>query len=122
MACPIKKQLIKVKQDLEKKTAEDKQQATYVNIAKKAVEQAQTNPPLATTIEISKKTDYQVLVCILYSHVMNLANPGTFSKEMNELLRINGLPEMVFPSNPDSGKALRITSSILFQILLISMC
>ena len=110
MACPIKKQKIKEKKEAEKKKEEAKQQTTYVDIAKKAVEQAQSAPLQMTTIELSKKTDYQVLVCILYSHVMNLANPGTFNKEMNELLQINNLPQMTFPANPDSGKALRISS------------
>ena len=110
MACPIKKQKIKEKKEAEKQKEDAKKQTTYVDIAKKAVEQVQSAPPQMTTIELSQKTDYQVLVCILYAHVMNLANPGTFNKEMNELLQINNLPQMTFPANPDSSKALKITS------------
>ena len=115
MACPIKKEKIKEKQEAEKQQAETKQQSTYANIAKQAVAAAQAAaPPPAqpTTITLSKKMDYQVLVAILYSHVMNLANPGTFEREMNELLRLNNLPPMKFPANPDSSAALRVQSSI----------
>ena len=115
MACPIKKEKIRDKQEAEKQQEANQQHSTYASIAKQAVAAAQAAAPpptQPTTISISKKTDYQVLVAILYSHVMNLANPGTFEREMNELLRLNNLPAMKFPANPDSSAALRIQSSI----------
>ena len=115
MACPIKKEKIQAKQEEQKQKAQSQQQKTYAAVAQHAVAAAQAAappPPLPTTININKKMDYQVLVAILYAHVMNLANPGTFEREMNELLRLNNLPPMKFPANPDSSAALRIQSSL----------
>lgn len=56
---------------------------------------------------MSDANDYQVMACLLYSHGMNLANPGTFNTEINEMLSRNGLPPMKFRPNPNSGGALR---------------
>lgn len=113
MSCPVKKRMIRTKQDEEKQREENKQNTTYAKIAQQAVKQAQSAPSPTTTIEIGNKTDYQVMVCLLYAHVMNLANPGTFEQEMNILLKLNGMPEMKFPPNPDSGKALRVKGAVL---------
>ena len=116
MSCPVKKRAISEKKDKEKQREANKQQHTYAEIAKQAVKEAGVTPlppPQATVVELSSKTDYQVMVCLLYAHVMNLANPGTFEKEMNELLRLNGMPAMKFPPNPDSQKALRINGTPL---------
>ena len=75
-------------------------------------QQLPPSPTQMTTINLTQKTDYQVLVSILYAHVMNLANPGTFNREMNELLKMNNLPPMNFPANPDSSAALKIGSCV----------
>lgn len=108
MACPYKKRLIKEKTEEQKKTEEEKKNSTYASIAKKAVHEVMQPKP-ATNIVLSGLKDTKILISILYAHVMNISNPGSFESEMNQMLEMNGLPKMKFPPNPDSGRLLHAT-------------
>lgn len=37
---------------------------------------------------------------MLHSHFVNIANPGSYSKTFNELMKANNLPTMNFPEEP----------------------
>lgn len=107
MSCPIKKTLIKEKTEEDKMKEEAKKNTTYAAIAKKAVEEA-AQPQPAVNLVLSDVKHYDILICLMYAHVMNLATPGVFEEEMNNMLKTNGLPQMKFPSNPPSGKILHV--------------
>lgn len=39
---------------------------------------------------------------MLHSHFVNMANPGSYSKTFNDLMKANNLPTMNFPEEPPS--------------------
>ena len=43
------------------------------------------------------------MTCIIHAHVVNLASPGSYEKELNKMLALNGLPTIKTPSNVPSG-------------------
>lgn len=108
MACPIRKNKIKEKSEENKKLAEKKKQETYAEIAKRAAEQVKTPGP-TTHINLSDHKHTKILISIMHAHIMNLANPGSYQKELNAMLQKNELPTMWFPENPDSSSLLGAT-------------
>ena len=50
----------------------------------------------------------KILTCILHAHVLNAVNPGTYEKELNEMLTQNNLPNIKAPNNPPSSKILNM--------------
>lgn len=108
MACPIRKNKIKEKSEENKKLAESKKQETYAEIPKRAAEQVKTPGP-TTQINLSDHKHTKILISIMHAHIMNLANPGSYQKELNAMLQKNELPTMWFPENPDSSILLGAT-------------
>ena len=43
---------------------------------------------------------------MLHAHFINMANPGSYEKELNMMLKLNNLPEIKAPQNPPSAKIL----------------
>lgn len=103
MACPVKKQLIEDKKEVKKVNEEDKQNKTYAMIATKTAQAVQGEK---TEINLSEVTHFKILTSIMHAHVLNLQTPGSYKKELNIMLKQNGLPEMWFPDNPNSGAVL----------------
>lgn len=103
MSCPLKKRLIKEKREAKKEAEEEKQNKSYSMIAKKAAQEISGEK---IEINLSEITHYKILASILHAHVLNLQKPGCYKKELNEMLKQNGLPEMWFPDNPDSAAVL----------------
>lgn len=108
MACPIRKRKMKEKAEENKQRTDNNNQRTYAEIAKKAAEQVKTPGPM-TQINLSDHKHTKILISIMHAHIMNMANPGTYQKELNTMLQKNDLPTMWFPENPDSGKLLGAT-------------
>lgn len=112
MACPTRKSIINDKVKAKRSTAANKEQNTYAEIAKRAVEEAK-NSDKATHINLSEQKHTKILISIMHAHIMNLCNPGTYQIELNKMLQKNELPTMWFPENPDSGKLLGASATIL---------
>ena len=105
--CPMRKKIREEKLK-EKKEARTN---TYSQAASKI--QNNQNPPTANTfsINLQKDTAATILTCMLHAHMANIANPGSYNKEMNELLKQNKLPQVNLPDNPPSKDILHMASN-----------
>lgn len=99
MGCPKKKEVINKKKQEMKLQEETKKNTNYAQIAKAAVKETNQNK---TIIKIQSETSLKITTCILFGHISNINQPGSFSNETNKMLKMNNLPEMVFPNNPSS--------------------
>lgn len=43
-----------------------------------------------------------MLACFLHSHLVNIANPGTYNDEVNIVFQLNNLPTITLPNDPPS--------------------
>lgn len=111
MACPIRKKIISDKINENKEITMEKEQTTYAAIARRAVLEAK-QPGSPTQINLSELKHTKILISIIHAHVMNLCNPGTYQRELNNMLEKNDLPSMWFPENPNSGRLLGATYNI----------
>lgn len=110
MACPIKKELIKKKENTTQTQQTNKQHAQYAAVVKQAVKEA-AQPTPNTVIQLSDTNHLKILMAVVHAHVVNICNPGTYAKELNLILKKNNLQEMWFPDNPDSGKLFQATAT-----------
>ena len=58
-----------------------------------------------------KDTGVKILTILLHSHLNNIGNPGSFNEETNHLLKLNKLPAIILPNNPNSSAILNTTTS-----------
>lgn len=42
------------------------------------------------------------ILCIIYAHIENIAKPGSFNTTINEVFKLNNIPELTFPTYPPS--------------------
>ncbi len=99
MRCPKRKEIIKMKRKQER----DRSSVTYANVAKTNTT-SDTHRPATTTSEDMLRIN----TCILHAHYRNIENPGTYEAELNKVLKLNNLPTIRIPENPDSHKILNI--------------
>lgn len=59
--------------------------------------------PTNTNINISPDTTSKIRTCILHAHFHNMADPGTYQTELNNLLKMNKLPKINAPSKAPSN-------------------
>lgn len=114
MACPLRKTIIKGKQNTSRFKTTNKEDNTYAEIAKRAVAEAKQSE-ITTHLNLSEQKHTKILISIMHAHVMNLCNPGTYQEELNKMLLKNELPTMWFPDNPDSGKLLGASATQMIQ-------
>lgn len=98
-ALPQKKQIINNKRQEDK----DNQKIKYNEIAKHDIT---TNTKTPIQSNINSDTHAKILTCMLHAHFMNMADPGTWNRELNNMLKLNSLPEIKAPNNPPSLKIL----------------
>lgn len=110
MSCPIKKELIKTRTDEDKNKQLQKQDVKYVEIARRAVAEAQ-KPETNTILQLGTTSQAKIFTLIMHAHVQNIINPGTYATELNKLLVKNGLAPMWFPDNPESSKLFHATAT-----------
>ncbi len=60
------------------------------------------------SINIDSETPVKILTCMIHAHLLNIANPGSYGKELNSTLKANNLPGIIVPTNPDSSKIINI--------------
>ena len=101
MACPKKKEAIKNKRERNETRRQDVQMRPYSEIVKKTVQECKPSPP--TQIVLGNEQSYKIMTCIIHAHVVNLASPGSYERELNRMLSMNGLPTIKAPSDVPSG-------------------
>ena len=96
--CPRRKEIIK-----NKRHSDQVPKQTYSQAA-----QQQTSPSFTSPQNIpnNNETYTKIYTCIMHAHLQNIAEPGTYEEELNNMLKRNNLPEIKAPSNPPSGKIL----------------
>lgn len=106
MACPEKKRIIKEKKESRTIEKELKQTATYAKVAQQTRKEDNKQRPI---LQLDKEIPTEILTCIYYAHVANSGNPGSFQRELNQMLTNNGHKEMWFPANPPSDTILGLS-------------
>lgn len=110
MACPIKKQLIKQQEQKEKEQKEMKKRATYATALKTVINETAPQPK-QTIIQLSQFTHQKILTAVIHAHIMNICHPGSYEKELNDMLTFNNLPTIKVPTVPDSTKLFQAVST-----------
>lgn len=103
MSCPVKKEKIKQLERKEKDEQTRKQQAPYAAAAKAVIKESNTHPQ-QQSITLSDFTHFKVLTAVVHAHILNICNPGSYERELNEMLKANNLPPVKVPKVPDSTK------------------
>lgn len=52
----------------------------------------------------------QILTCVIHAHIANAINPGSYQKELNDMLKENNIAEVKVPHVPDSDKLFPTTT------------
>ena len=101
MACPIKKELINKKKSEKEQEKEQKRARPYSAVIKETIRESQTKAR-PTQIVLSCDHSYLITTCIIHAHFINLARPGSHEMELNKLLKSNGLPPIIIPTEVPS--------------------
>lgn len=95
MKCPRRKEIIKLKRK------ESKEKPSYSEAAKKNTATEHYNIPQALS-HVTPNTPNTMLGCFMQAHMENIGSPGTFSVELNRMLKEHDLPPLKVPDNPNS--------------------
>ena len=90
-----------------RKKEQDKKYTTYVEIAKRAVQEA--HRPESTVLNLSEPIHDKVMISMIHAHLHNIIAPGSYNEELRKMFKLNNLPEMIFPENPQSEKLFQTT-------------
>ena len=101
MSCPQRKELITQKR--KNNEQKEKGQVTYSQSVG-ANSTVMMHAPANITPKIEKDTATKLLACMMHSHLINIAKPGSYNTEMNKVLKLNNLPAIILPDNPPSSE------------------
>ncbi len=99
MRYPKRKAVVKEKRKQERERNND----TYVNIAKSITQNNTYRPPTTTHEDMLR-----INTCVLHAHYRNVENPGSYEAELSKILKLNNLATIKIPENPNSNKVLNI--------------
>lgn len=94
--CPIRKQKQLEKQQKEKQDLAEKQNKTYREIVKKTVQETKA-ATTTTQINLTNDTHLKMTALILEAHIASLTRPGTYAKNLSELMKLNFDLDVKFP-------------------------
>lgn len=95
--CPKRKEIINKK----RKADQNKENVANSSILKKKnSNQVEILHSLSGSVTVTASTHTTIFQAMLHSHFVNIANPGSYSKTFNELMKANNLPTMNFPEEP----------------------
>jgi hypothetical protein len=118
MGCPNKKKIIENKRKEVESEKVRREEATYAKVATSTaqtfsdkvvktvterVEEMKTRKDLTEALDGS---GIRAMIIILDAHIQNLIEPGSYNSRINEVLKANNIPPIVFPPNPNSSKLL----------------
>ena len=104
MSCPVKKEKITIIRDEKQQTQHRETNKKYNEIAKEAVKEATATQPPKTEIVLQHDMSHTILTACILAHLNNIAEPGSFNKHLNYLLRKNNLPEFTAEDHAPSHK------------------
>ncbi|MPC69229.1 hypothetical protein E2C01_063446 [Portunus trituberculatus] len=100
--CHLRKKIKEEKRKQNKNSSKTYSQATQNN--------TNSNNTNTQNINIEKDKATKILTRILHSHILNIANPGSYNDELNNLFKLNNLPSINLPPNPPSKNILSLTA------------
>jgi len=102
--CPVRKKIIKDREKLEREN-KIKQRKSYAQVTKGVVSQEVTEAKNTELIEEVRGRDklptnasVVILTSITWAHYLEEMYPGTFQETMDEMLKLNGMASVKFPS------------------------
>lgn len=101
MKCPKRKIVISNKREARKNITSFSQ----------AVTKSTTSMPSAVPA-FSNEAHLKIYTCMIHAHIVNIAEPGSYEKELNATLKANNLPMIKIPNNPPSSKFLNKLSQL----------
>ena len=99
MSCPKRKEIVK-----NKMSQLNQKKQSYAAIAESNLNVNANFSTMESFPVIDTKASTKILACLIYAHLNNSSNPGTFNLVANEMLSKNGLPRVEFPENPPSAE------------------
>lgn len=99
MKCPKRKEIVEKK----RKEIEETSQQSYRTYS----DATKSRPAYTNNMKTEKGTTAKIMTCLLLAHQYNMAEPGSFEKQLNTLLTKNNLPKVAVPNNPPSGKIIK---------------
>lgn len=116
--CPVRKDIIKRKRD-ESRQRRTQTQTSYAQTVKSNTANQQTSAPkhtpAPTVLQLNNDISFKIMTITINAHLINIAKPGTFGKTVKNLLRLNGLPEVILPDNAPSAEIFGIISGSNFN-------
>lgn len=119
--CPIRREMIKQKREesvgrRQQVLRNQSQDRTYAAVSKLSKEipklvTAQNSNRSDSVIQLNSNTSFKILALTVQAHLMNIAKPGTFGRTMRELLRLNNLPDVVYPDDAPSAEIFGVINS-----------
>lgn len=97
MKCPLRKKELREKRNINKVNTNSYSNAAQIPMMK---------PP---QIHMEKEMTAKILSCMLHAHLMNVGNPGTYEKVLNQTLTVNNLPPIKIPEVPQSANILNLS-------------
>ena len=84
----------------------------YSEVVKKTIKKVSS--PAPTQIVLGTEHSYKILTCIIHAHMINMARPGSYSRELNNMLKINNLPPVNAPDDVPSEQIFgaRMTTNV----------
>lgn len=110
MACPIKKELINKRRQMNQQKEKDKQTKTYRDVLNDALKEIHPKQPAKTELGLQHDFSFKILTTCILAHLHNIAEPGTFNKHLNVLLKKNNLPPFNANDDEPSEKIFDIAS------------
>lgn len=110
MSCPRKKNCIQVKRQQLQRADLDKQHKTYREVARAAAREIQKTTPPSTELVLQHQISFSVLTACILAHLRNIAEPGSFSRHLNKMLRLNNLPSFTADDDELSAKIFNISN------------
>lgn len=95
--CPYRKKTIADKRTKLDKDNTNKQNSTYAQVAKLAVEETKKTAPPPNHIRLTNKTQLKMTALILEAHIASLTEPHSYSKILSDSLKLNFDIDAKFP-------------------------
>ena len=109
MACPIKKEKMRIKLEKQEEDKKTKAESPY----KRAVEKALANKPPVP----DNDTNLRAILMIIDAHAANIAKPGSYNDRLNATLKLNNIEPIKFPTTNYSSTFLqKITNTTIAEI------
>ena len=96
MRCPYRKLKMEEKKN---KIVEEKdliENRSYANVIQSVIKNQEK--PTPQIVNVNNDHGFKSTFCIIYAHIQNLAQPGTFTQHLHQILKANNLPQMNIPT------------------------